>query len=187
MIEEVTLHPIAILEAQAIARIQEKGREVAVVAPCIPFQLMRRPTERVEIVPDKEQAVVLPGGWTGMDPVTGTAVSFDPLVTRAPKAAPAIGIHPPWRRSPGRARLTWRISLPSATPVTFSTAVAIRDTLAPEPPSDGVTFRVLVDGQTLFATHSSSMEWEEARVDLSPFAGKEIGLALESDVGPNVW
>lgn len=182
---EVTLHAIAILEPQggSVAKMLQ-GSEQAAVVPHSPLQLMRCTSEKVEIFPDKSAAFPLPGGWSGMDSETNTTLVFDPLVTRSPKAAPAIAIHPPFRNGPGNVRLTWRVNLPRETPITLNTALAMRDTHAPEPPSDGVTFRVLVDGQPVFEKNTNAKAWEEVRVDLSPYAGKEIGLSIESDPGP---
>ncbi len=178
------LHPIAILDVEGLTQLRAKVSEVAAVAPHVPLQLMRFTTTRVEIFPDSGTALTLPAGWTGMETDTGTAVFFDSIVARAPRSAPAIAIHPPWRKGPGKARLTWRVKLPEETPITLTTALSIRDTHAPEPPSDGVTFNVVVAGQTLFERHTDAKPWEEIQVDLSPFAGKEIDLGLESDVGP---
>ncbi len=182
--EAAPLHAIAIVEAKAMTVFEVKPKQVAVVTPSVPLELMRITTGRVEIILDQGRTVSLPGGWTGQEAETKTTVSFDQLVTRPPKAAPAIAIHPPFGTGPGKARLTWRVNLPQATPITLSTALSIRDTHAPEPDSDGVTYRVLVDGQGVFEKHSDSKPWEEVRVDLSAFAGKEIDLALESDPGP---
>lgn len=182
--EEVFLHAIAILEVVGLPKRPSEQKETGRVVPRTPFQLMKIPEARVEVIPDNGPVSVLPAGWTGMDPESGTSVSFEPLVARTPQAAPAIAVHPPWRKGPGKARLIWHLVLPSEVPITLSTAFSMRDTLPSEPPSDGVTFRVHVNGQVLFEKHSNSKAWDPAQVDLSAFAGNEIALALESDVGP---
>ena len=75
---------------------------------------------------------------------------------------------------PGTVFVDYRIKLPSTTPIVLSFANAIRDVTPPEPPSDGVTFRVLVDGQVVFDRHTDSRVWVDGHADLSSLAGKEI-------------
>ena len=127
---------------------------------------------------------MLEPGWTGMESETGAALNRGASVHRSPKAKPAIGIHPPWRKGPGAARVHWDLKLPDTRPVTFGTSVAIRTSNPGEPFSDGVTFRLYAEGRKLLDKHSDSTSWEDVQVDLSSFAGKEIRLTLESDVGP---
>ena len=119
-----------------------------------------------------------------MDSETNGIVSVHPFVHRLPKPKPGLGIHPPWKGGPGKARVVWTLDLPESEPITLGASLAIRDTQPEEPNSDGVTFRVLADDSVLFEEHTDTKEWKDIRVDLSAFAGEKIRLALESDVGP---
>ena len=92
-------------------------------------------------------------------------------------------MHPAWRGGAGTifARYKYRCRIPSRS-VSFSNA--IRDIGPPEPSSDGVTFRVWVGEKAIFEKYTDSKSWLGGKVDLSPFAGQEIVLRLESHPGP---
>jgi hypothetical protein len=128
-----------------------------------------------------------PVGWTGTDEPTGALVQLT-SVERGDRRS-AIGVHPPWRHAWGETLLDYHVALPSASPLYLDFATAIRDhDPARENPSDGVDFRVLVSTggpfRTLFTRFSAAKRWEDARVDLSGYAGREITLRLFTGPGP---
>jgi len=129
----------------------------------------------------------LPSGWTGSEESTGCQFSAPVFVNRGGETRPAAAFHPPWRKGPGRIFIDYRLRLPSD-PMRLRFAVAIRDNTEKEPPSDGVTFRILArtdsKWKTLFSRHTKSKKWERHTCDLAPFAGKEIVLRLVGDPGP---
>ncbi|MBI2301849.1 MAG: hypothetical protein HYU66_23340, partial [Armatimonadetes bacterium] len=102
---------------------------------------------------------------------------------------PAIGFHPPWLNVKGTVSGDYGVKLPDLKPIALGFGLAIRDNTATEPPSDGVTFRVLVavaDGpfQAVFERHTAAKVWEEHSVDLSAFAGQAITIRLLGHPGP---
>lgn len=92
--------------------------------------------------------------------------------------------HPPWTGGTGSVAGEWRILLPQITPITFTTGLAIRDSGPNEGVSDGVTFRLRVDGEPVLDHHTDSKVWVDLEQDLSAYAGREIALRLELDPGP---
>ena len=67
----------------------------------------------------------------------------------------------------------------------FRARLGLRDLPTPETPAgDGVTFRVLVDDVEVLARHWAERRWEPVEVDLTPWRGKEVRLALVTGVGP---
>jgi len=91
----------------------------------------------------------------------------------------ALFMHPP-------SRIFYRLSLP-----TEPTVLRFGIGLAPavlDWPGDGVTFEVLIDGQSVFQEHLDKdlarQGWQERRVDLSPWSGREVVLSLGVGPGP---
>ena len=128
-------------------------------------------------------AVRRPAGWTGSDSVTGVSFSIGEI-DRGGDWRPALALHPPWRTGAGTAWVEYPVALPHCAPLTLTFANAIRDHRADEPPSDGVTFRVWVNGIAVQSLHTDSKVWTESEVDLSAWAGQTIALRLESHPGP---
>jgi tetratricopeptide (TPR) repeat protein len=92
---------------------------------------------------------------------------------------PALFMHPP-------SRTFYNLTLP-----TEPAALRFGLGLAPEVtnwPGDGVTFEVLIDGQSVFQEHLDKalarQGWQERTVDVAPWAGREIVLSLGVGPGP---
>ena len=96
----------------------------------------------------------------------------------------AIGMHPPWVPGGGTIFAEYLVKLPDTKPIKLTFANAIRTHTAEEPPSDGVTFRVWAGDAKLFERHTDSKAWVEGEADLSPYAGQQLLLRLESHPGP---
>ncbi len=124
----------------------------------------------------------LPIGWQDSDPQSSANFNLQNVTRGATKYS--LHMHPPWRGGGGTIFAEYKLKLPNTTLITLTFANAIRDHTAAEPPSDGVTFRVWVDQQKLFERHTDSKTWLPGKVNLSPFAGREILLRLESHPGP---
>ena len=123
----------------------------------------------------------LPPGWTGSDDKTGTHMSFGPVPRGETRQS--LQVHPPYRGGAGTVSASYRLRLPDG-PARLVFYNAIRDHAEKEPPSDGVTFRVWVDGESLFERHTDSKTWVAGEVDLARFRGREIELRLETHPGP---
>ncbi|MDR2115520.1 MAG: DUF5696 domain-containing protein, partial [Planctomycetaceae bacterium] len=128
---------------------------------------------------DKKSLQILPLGFTGSSQETGVNINRNVIKSRQ-----SINMHPPYRGGVGNAGVEYRISLQAAKPITLSFYSAVRNVTPPETPSDGVTFRVLVNNEKVYEKHNAATDWIENEVDLTQFAGKEILLRLESDPGP---
>ena len=100
---------------------------------------------------------------------------------------PTLCMHPPWQGGAGTIFAEYRVKLPETKPIVLQFANAIRDHYPPEPPSDGVTFRVWAGPaggeKVIFERHTDSKKWLGGKADLTAFAGKEIVLRLESHPG----
>jgi hypothetical protein len=105
-------------------------------------------------------------------------------VTRG-TARDAIAMHPPWIPGGGTLFADYRVQVPDAKPIRLLFANAIRDNRETEPASDGVTFRVWAGQDKLYERHTDSKTWVDGQADLSPYAGEEILLRLESHPGPD--
>ncbi|MCL2624657.1 MAG: hypothetical protein FWD31_13430, partial [Planctomycetaceae bacterium] len=146
-------------------------------------------------------ATILNIGWQGNDPRSNTHFSKI-LMTRGGVSRRSLSIHPPYLGGPGTMFTEYLVQLPdtggiqantpsNTAPITFSSYIAIRDIVAPEPESDGVTFAVWVatgdfadGGVKVGEKHTASKTWEPFEVDLSQFAGQTVLLRLQSDPGP---
>ncbi len=129
-----------------------------------------------------EEEVAMPVGWQGSEDRSRTSFGKGDVFRGARKRA--LQIHPPWYGKAGTVFVEYKVALPLTRQIIFEFANAIRDHGPGEPASDGVTFRVWVDGETLFDRHTDSKTWLDASVDLSQFAGKTVLLRLESHPGP---
>ncbi|MDR1270997.1 MAG: hypothetical protein LBK82_15890, partial [Planctomycetaceae bacterium] len=99
-----------------------------------------------------------------------------------------INMHPTYRVGAGTVGTEYRIKLPKTEPITFYCYGAMRDVAPPEPPTDGVTFKIIAveeqQEKIVAEKHIAVTTWEPIEADLTPFAGKEILLRLISDPGP---
>ena len=123
-----------------------------------------------------------PVRWQGSEERSAANFIKSPMA-RGGETRQALQMHPPYRSAPGTIFAEYRLKLPSVTPIRLAFFNAIRDTGPTEPPSDGVTFRVWVGDERVFALHTDSKTWQQGEADLSKFAGQEILLRLESHPG----
>jgi hypothetical protein len=128
---------------------------------------------------DNQPLQILSIGFDGGNQESGVNISRNVIKSRQ-----SINMHPPYRGGVGNSGVEYRIALPAVKPVMLSFYSAVRDVTPPESPSDGVTFRVLVNNKNVYEKHNAATDWVENEVDLTQFAGKEILLRLESDPGP---
>jgi hypothetical protein len=129
-----------------------------------------------------QEPVRLPVGWQGTDPVSSASFSRGPMARGETRNA--LQMHPPYRPRPGSVQANYRVRLPATRPLKLSFHNAIRDTGPQEPASDGVTFRVRVNGSVVFERHTDSKAWVAGEVDLERLAGQTVVLGLESHPGP---
>lgn len=137
---------------------------------------------RVRQDKNPNDVIKLPRGWTGNDEESRASLSINPM-ERGGESKHSLNVHPPYRNSPGEIAVDYDLSLPKTKPISFSFDAAVRDTRPPET-TDGVTFRVLVDGSKIGEFHTVSTRWEPHKFDLTPFAGKMITLTIITDPGP---
>ena len=89
-----------------------------------------------------------------------------------------IFAHPP---PGGQTVLQFMLSLPQAREVIFSFSMGLQDGC-----SDGVFFKVLVNGETQFEHFADTFRWEDANISLSRYAGDHVLLELITDPGEDV-
>ncbi len=98
--------------------------------------------------------------------------------------------NPPWNGNPtwGSPYAEFDVALPATKePLTLRFAYGREDG---SQESDGIAFRVLVDGKEIFARNTDEKKWHEAAADLTPYAGRKVKVRLISDIGPahnNSW
>ncbi len=132
---------------------------------------------------DGKPEQILPVGFQGTDK-TSSAVAGRNSVDRDGIGRQSLGMHPPYKGGIGNVGVEYRVKLPETKPISLSFFSAMRSVTPPESPSDGITYRIKVDGKTMYEKHDAETVWIAHEVDLSEFAGKEILLTLQSDPGP---
>jgi len=96
----------------------------------------------------------------------------------------ALRSNPPWNGNPtwGSPFAEFEVELPATKePLTLRFAYGREDGSVE---SDGISFRVLVDGKERFRQHTAEKKWHEASLDLSAYAGRKVGIRFLSDIGP---
>ena len=126
----------------------------------------------------------LPPGWEGSDPES--LAFFQRNEMARGQTRQCLNVHPPYKTGTGPLFLEYRIHLPKGLPSVFRFYNAIRDVFPPEPPSDGVTFRVWVGDEKVFERHTASTVWMPGEADLSRWAGQTVSLRLETHPGPKL-
>ncbi|MBI5833687.1 MAG: hypothetical protein HZB16_15410 [Armatimonadetes bacterium] len=131
-----------------------------------------------------QPAEYMPDGWVGhFEERTGVSYNLgDSVLGRE-----AVLMHSPWRVPPGRTCVEFRLRLPRATPITFTTGITMNPYSMEPEHSDGVTFSAyLVDGaeKQLFREHYAKAEWKDLTFDLSASAGRDVTLRLQVEPGP---
>lgn len=90
----------------------------------------------------------------------------------------SIFAHPP---PDGQTVLQFLLSLPKAHELMFSFSMGLQDGC-----SDGVFFKVLVNGEAQFENFVDTFEWEDANISLSRYAGDQVLLELITDPSEDV-
>ena len=90
----------------------------------------------------------------------------------------SIIAHPP---RGGQTILQFLLSLPQAREVEFSFSMGLQDGC-----SDGVFFKVLVNGETQFEHFADTFRWKDANISLSRYAGDHVLLELITDPDEDV-
>ena len=184
--QERTAHAVRILETQFAAPAVAAGPASELPVTNVPLRggllLTEQKNFRVGWAYFDQPDVFLPTGWQGEAQPSRASFAIRPATRGTTRSA--LNMHPAWSQGRGVTFVDYRLRLPQTTPIACSFGNAIRDATPPEPPSDGVTFRVRVDDQVLLEAHTDSRTWVDGEVDLSPFAGREIRLRLECHPGP---
>ncbi len=121
-----------------------------------------------------------PSGWSG-DFDEDTGVACQPAGRQGGRGA--FLLHCPWRGGTGVAFQEFAFQLPTVRRITLRGATALRDDIVSK--SDGVTFRIRVNGRPLLETHRTDSEWQPFEYDLTGFAGQTVVVRFEADPGPN--
>ncbi len=153
------------------------GEQEASPVPVGVTDLLANPNRTVGYQYDGQEPRILGWQWQGFDAVSG--VYFVPETDA--DTGLQVFMHCPWRGGPGVAFADYRLALVKNPRLRLLVSTALRASAAG---SDGVTFRVAVDGRKLWESHCTWRKWREFEVDLSPYAGRTVTLRLEVDPGP---
>ncbi|MDO4571328.1 MAG: hypothetical protein Q4D38_13160 [Planctomycetia bacterium] len=136
-----------------------------------------------------ESWTLLGQNWIGSDSHSRAAFDYTQHGTSG-NVRPCISAHPPYRPMGGSLYAVYPVELPREKGLTLSFGCAIREVRPPEPPSDGVTFRIWarVSGEEektlLDEIHTDRVDWTDRVVSLEAYAGKALDLILEMNPGP---
>ncbi len=120
-----------------------------------------------------------PVGWSGhFDERTGVTLAGDGLRN----GRPAVMQHCPWRGGTGVAFQEFHLQLPRARKIVLKGATSLREDGVGK--SDGVRFRVALDGRPLLDELRADADWKPFEFDLTTQAGKAVVLRFETDPGP---
>jgi hypothetical protein len=123
------------------------------------------------------EAVTLGWRWTGYDNDSGVYFVVEPIGPDRNQ----IFMHCPWAKGPGVTDAGFPVKLPAGAPIRLEVKTALRES---ETHSDGVTYRVLVDGKAVWENLCTWKAWRDFSIDLSAYAGRTVNLTLEVDPGP---
>jgi len=123
--------------------------------------------------------VRLPVGWmSGLNSPTGAACAS----AGVQNGREAWLMHVPWRGRTGVTFQEFTLKLPRVPKIVLSGATALRSDAVGK--SDGVTFRVYVDGARRLEVNRTDDAWKPFSLDLTEWAGKSVVLRFETDPGP---
>lgn len=122
-----------------------------------------------------------PLGWSGFfDDLTG--VACEPFGSQ--NGERAFLLHCPWRNGTGISFQQFVFSIPTqATRVLLRGATAMRSENVTN--SDGVTFRLYVNGTKLFDYNQTNDVWQQYEYDFTSLRGSNLTVRFEVDPGPN--
>ena len=103
-------------------------------------------------------------------------------VTIAGVRKSAIDAHPPWQGISGDTFGEWRLSLPESPEIRLEFDIGLAEG---SENSDGVTFIVSVQGNTIFRQHYNQQIWKHISLDLTRYRGQHIALRFTANPGPN--
>jgi len=182
--EANTVHAVQIVETQLPAMAAEETAPHIIEVPASgAVDLTQARTQQVTWQSFGQAKHAMPVGWTGSADPSRANFAFRQIMRGTTKNC--LEMHPAWSGGAGTIWAEYQVKLPLEKPILLSFANAIRDHHAGEPASDGVDFRVWIDGRMVSNRFTDSKVWVQGRVDLSEYAGQQISLGLESHPGPN--
>ncbi len=139
-----------------------------------------------ETVDQAEAMLVGPGGPLPL----GDGGAFEPVtVTDDTGVHRGIFAHPPWKNRGPDTELPdttcgrFRLHLPDIAPATLSVGLALRGNA--EAQSDGVTFQILANGDTVLDRHWGKAAWDRHEISLAAYRGKDVVLEFRTSPGPD--
>ena len=132
-----------------------------------------------------QEPVAMPVSWSGhFEPRAGISYrDWGRVLDQR-----ALLLHSPWHVPPGKTWVDYEFALPQGSPIRLRFGIAMGPDVAKPDRSDGVTFScyLTVDGQMqeLLRRHQAQARWLDYDFDLTPYAGKMVGLRLQVEPGP---
>ncbi|MEJ5251540.1 MAG: hypothetical protein HPY54_09890 [Chthonomonadetes bacterium] len=122
---------------------------------------------------------LFPPGWSGyFEERTGIACQPVGLV----ESKQAFLLHCPWRGGTGVTFQTFTFRLPKVKRALLKGFTAMRPDIVNQ--SDGVTFRIFVNGKKVMEEHRTDARWKPFSIDLSGLMGQTVAIRFETDPGP---
>ncbi len=121
----------------------------------------------------------LPDGWYGWPhPDSGVGIRSEGQVF----GRRATLLHCPWRGGRGYAWQEFDVAVPTSGNTHMEGWVCIGP--ASNGKSDGVQFRIAIDGIEVWQKLTDSAIWQPYRVDLTPWRGRTVAIRFVTDPGP---
>lgn len=119
-----------------------------------------------------------PVGWSGyFDERIG--IACEPHGSQGGKAA--FLLHPPWKQGAGTVYQQFTFNMPWARKITLRGATAMRSDITDK--TDGVVFRVYVNGSKKMETLRKASSWQPFQLDLTHLRSKTVTVRFETDSG----
>ena len=113
-------------------------------------------------------------------PLADGAVVHLASITAGGVSRQGIFVHPPWQgQVGGETFVEYSVPVPPAALLRFGVGVADDASC-----TDGVTFRVTVNGSDVWSQHVTKTGWQDVALSLAAHAGSTIALRLTSHPGP---
>lgn len=183
---EMEVHAVRVIETKVV---QTKTRETKTVVKIGGVSLVGKAFKASRTLDG--QTIPMPE-FDGSDPESHCGYYFGNYSTGGDARICYVS-HPPYAPHGGSFFAEYEVQLPNEPGLSMSYGACVRKVFAPEPPTDGVTFRFWAkdpaEGESasrvlLDEIHTLSTEWVDRTFSLEKFAGKTVILVAEINPGP---
>ncbi len=183
---EMEVHAVRVIETKIV---QEKKLDVKTVVKIGGVSLLGKSYTASRELDGK---IIEMPGFQNMDEESRATYNLQNYNAQG-ETRPCYSAHPPYKPHGGSFFAEYEVELPKEAGLFMNYGACIRLINAPEPPSDGVTFRfwaktvengTVSEPELLEEIHTESTTWEDHSFSLEKYAGKNIRLVIEIHPGP---